>query len=61
MFPNRDVSIRDFSQGGISLVDIRGQLAALQAKIIAASWSQHIPWKAFFDFWLYRSSAWMNS
>lgn len=62
LFPSRDVCIRDTSKGGISLVDIRGQLAALQAKIIARLLEpEHLPWKAFFDFWLYRSSAWIDS
>ena len=62
MFPNRDTSIRDVSQGGIGLVDIRGQLAALQAKVIARLLEpEFLPWKSFFDFWLYRSSAWLAS
>lgn len=62
MFPNRDVCIRDTSQGGISLVDIRGQLAALQAKVIARLLEpEYLPWKGFFDYWLYRSPAWLDS
>jgi hypothetical protein len=51
LYPSREVCTRVASQGAISLVDIRGQLAALQAKIIAHLLEPEcLPWKVFFDF-----------
>jgi hypothetical protein len=42
-------------------LSIRAQLAALQAKIIARLLEPEcLTWKAFFDFWLLRSSAWLE-
>jgi hypothetical protein len=39
LYPARSTCYRDYAHGGIRLVDIRSQLTALQAKIMAAYWS----------------------
>ena len=60
LFPGRDACFRAEKDGGISLVDIRSQISALQAKVIGRLLEpQQLAWKAFFDFWFYRNPAWL--
>ena len=46
--------------GDIALVDVSAQIMALQAKVLGRLLEpEQLAWKAFFDFWLHRSAAWL--
>ena len=60
LYPGEDTCFRAAKDGGIALVDIRSQILALQAKVLGRLLEpEQLAWKAFFDFWLYRSAAWL--
>ena len=60
LFPGKDVLFRAVTNGGIALVDIRAHILALQAKVMSRLLGpQLLAWKAYFDHWLYRSTAWL--
>ena len=60
LFPGKDVCFRAAAHGGIALVDIRAQILALQAKVVGRLLEpEQLAWKAYFDHWLYRSTAWL--
>ncbi|CAL8470818.1 g10360 [Coccomyxa elongata] len=62
LFPGKAACFRAPKVGGIALVDIRSQISALQAKVIGRLLEpEQLAWKAFFDFWLYRSPAWISA
>ena len=56
LYPARDTCALPITQGGIGLVAIQQQLAALQAKGIGRFMEpEQLPWMGFFDHHLYRS------
>nr|BAA25763.1 reverse transcriptase [Chlorella vulgaris] len=60
LFPSKDVCFRAAAHGGIALVDIKAQILALQAKVVGRLLEpEQLAWKANFDHWLYRSTAWL--
>ncbi|CAL8465738.1 g5274 [Coccomyxa elongata] len=62
LFPGKEACFRAPKDGGIALVDIWSQISALQAKVIGRLLEPELlAWKAFFDFWLYRSPAWITA
>ncbi|BDA47893.1 probable LINE-1 retrotransposable element ORF2 protein at N-terminal half [Coccomyxa sp. Obi] len=59
LYPGKDTCFHAVKDGGIALVDLRAQILALQAKVVSRLLEpEQLAWKAFFDFWLYRSTAW---
>ena len=62
LYPARDTCALPITQGGIGLVAIQQQLAALQAKVIGRLMEpEQLPWKGFFDHHLYRSKEWLQT
>ncbi|CAL8469287.1 g8834 [Coccomyxa elongata] len=62
LFLGKEASFRAAKDGSIAPVDIRSQISALQAKVIGRLLKpEQLAWKAFFDFWLYRSPAWVSA
>ena len=62
LYPARDTCALPVTQGGIGLVAIQQQLAALQAKVIGRLMEpEQLPWKGFFDHHLYRSKEWLQA
>lgn len=60
LFPSKGVCFRAATDGGIALVDMRAQILALQAKVVGRLLEpEQLAWKAYFDHWLYRSTAWL--
>jgi hypothetical protein len=60
LFPGKKVCFRSAADGGIALVDIRAQILTLQAKVVGRLLEpEQLTWKAYFDHWLYRSTAWL--
>ena len=60
LHPGKEVCFRAAADGGIALVDIRAQILALQAKVVGRLLEpEQLAWKAYFDHWLYRSTAWL--
>ncbi len=55
LFPGKEACFRAAKDGGIALVDGH-RAGALQAKVIGVLLEpEQLAWKAFFNFWLYRS------
>lgn len=62
LYPGKEVCFRVAADGGIALVDIRSQILALQAKVMGRLLEpEQLAWKAYFDHWLYRSTAWLGA
>ncbi|BDA47100.1 hypothetical protein COCOBI_09-5550 [Coccomyxa sp. Obi] len=62
LYPGKDTCFHAVKDGGIALVDLRAQILALQAKVVSRLMEpEQLAWKAFFDFWLYRSTAWQRA
>ncbi|BDA45595.1 probable LINE-1 retrotransposable element ORF2 protein at N-terminal half [Coccomyxa sp. Obi] len=62
LYPGKDTCFHAVKDGGIALVDLRAQILALQAKVVSRLLEpEQLAWKAFFDFWLYRSTAWQTA
>ena len=62
LHPNRSVSSLPYDMGGLRLVDVPTQIAALQAKLIARVLEpERHPWKILFSQWLYRPAAWFTA
>ena len=60
LFPGKATCSRAGQNGGIALVDLSAQILALQAKVLGRLLEpEQLAWKAFFDFWLHRSAAWL--
>ncbi|CAL8461716.1 g1247 [Coccomyxa elongata] len=58
LFPAKEACFRAAEDGGIA----RSQISALQAKVIGRLLDpEQLAWEAFFDFWLYRSPAWLSA
>ena len=62
MFPRRAVACLPESEGGLGMTDVLVQIASLQAKLVAR-WLEpaRLPWKAFFDQWVFRSPEWLRA
>ena len=59
LYPGKDTCFHAVKDGGIALVDLRAKILALQAKVVSRLLEpEQLAWKAFFDFWLFRSTAW---
>ena len=59
LYPGKDTCFHAVKDGGIALVDLRAQILALQAKVVSRLLEpEQLAWKAFFDLWFYRSTAW---
>ncbi|BDA51426.1 probable LINE-1 retrotransposable element ORF2 protein [Coccomyxa sp. Obi] len=62
LYPGKDTCFHAVKDGGIALVDLRAQILALQAKVVSRLLEpEQLAWKAFFDFWLYRTTAWQTA
>ncbi|BDA40482.1 hypothetical protein COCOBI_01-1350 [Coccomyxa sp. Obi] len=62
LYPGKDTCFHAVKDEGIALVDLRAQILALQAKVVSRLLEpEQLAWKAFFDFWLYRSTAWQTA
>ncbi|BDA47098.1 Transposon TX1 uncharacterized 149 kDa protein [Coccomyxa sp. Obi] len=62
LYPGKDTCFHAVKDGGIALVDLRAQILALQAKVVSRLLEpEQLAWKSFFDFWLYRSTAWQTA
>ncbi|BDA51424.1 hypothetical protein COCOBI_18-3020 [Coccomyxa sp. Obi] len=62
LYPGKDSCFHAVKDGGIALVEVRAQILAVQAKVVSRLLEpEQLAWKAFFDFWLYRSTAWQTA